>query len=455
MYRHSQCSLIRIIVFVLLSTLLLTYSQSTFGANANLFVSAENSQFDNYFGGPMVIEVVINDPDIKDTDELKGEPDVTVNGKILRMVQATDGLWYAYFADRTQAQLADQTVVDAGLGGNANAGFGLDFGTFCDDDSGPDVIGVDMGDSNGFSVAGTVADGTQGTTPFAPCSAPATVGPGNNVVRESKEPILLNNGLNNGQIGINIDAWPIIQLFDLNPTGNVVIQYFKGGNPQTVTLTFDTLDNKLDANLDRDIYPRSTAIHATLTDQAMNIDPTDEDSWTFDTLAGTVYYQLFDESGRNVGACFGTGNVDPGTGDCTNGGIISNRVADISGNLQSFLFEDGGLLFTEIDAQGTGTPVIGFQDNADQQFEAFDANSDGIADVPGFTQPVTIVELGPNSGVFASYDELDVSNMVITDDAQRGTSATITWDDTGYSIVVDFSYANIDIQTDRRCMEFG
>jgi hypothetical protein len=49
-------------------------------ANANLFVSAENSQFQNYFSGPMVIEVVVIDSDIKDTDEAKGEPDVTVNG---------------------------------------------------------------------------------------------------------------------------------------------------------------------------------------------------------------------------------------------------------------------------------------------------------------------------------------------------------------------------------------
>ena len=29
-------------------------------ANANLFVSAENSQFDNYMSGPQVIEVVSN-----------------------------------------------------------------------------------------------------------------------------------------------------------------------------------------------------------------------------------------------------------------------------------------------------------------------------------------------------------------------------------------------------------
>jgi hypothetical protein len=57
-----------------------------------------------------------------------------------------------------------------------------------------------------------------------------------------------------------------------------------------------------------------------------------------------------------------------------------------------------------------------------------------------------LVELGPNSGVFANYDELDTSNIVVTNNAARGTSATVTWDDTGYSAVVDFDYAAIDIQ---------
>ena len=70
------------------------------GANANLFVSAESSQFQNYFTGPQVIEVVVIDSDIKDTNVGKGEPDVTVNGNKLRMIQATDGNWYGYFADQ-------------------------------------------------------------------------------------------------------------------------------------------------------------------------------------------------------------------------------------------------------------------------------------------------------------------------------------------------------------------
>jgi len=54
-------------------------------SNPNLFVSAENSQFDNHFSGSMVIEVVVIDPNLSDTDEGKGEPDVTINGKVLRM----------------------------------------------------------------------------------------------------------------------------------------------------------------------------------------------------------------------------------------------------------------------------------------------------------------------------------------------------------------------------------
>ena len=77
--------------------------------NANLFVSAENSFSSNTFTGPMVIEVIVNDDNIRTLDDAHGEPDVTVNGDKIRMLQATDGSWYGYFADRLQAQSADAT----------------------------------------------------------------------------------------------------------------------------------------------------------------------------------------------------------------------------------------------------------------------------------------------------------------------------------------------------------
>ena len=90
--------------------------------NSDLFVSAENPNFENHFSGSMIVEVVIRDPNLKDTGEGKGEPDVTLNGNSLRMVQATDGNWYAYFAHVDKAKIADSTV---GLEGH-----GLDLAFF-------------------------------------------------------------------------------------------------------------------------------------------------------------------------------------------------------------------------------------------------------------------------------------------------------------------------------------
>ena len=97
-----------------------------YAATENLFVSAENSLFDNHFEGSMVIEVVVNDPDLNDLDDAIGEPDVTINGADLRMVQATDGKWYAYFANLNKAKTADQIVLDVA----GAAGESLDFGVF-------------------------------------------------------------------------------------------------------------------------------------------------------------------------------------------------------------------------------------------------------------------------------------------------------------------------------------
>ncbi|MFZ0185140.1 MAG: hypothetical protein WAL88_09965, partial [Nitrosotalea sp.] len=52
----------------------------------NLFVSAENSLFNNYFSGPMVVEVMVTEAS-NQLDQALGEPNVSVAGKRLRMVQ--------------------------------------------------------------------------------------------------------------------------------------------------------------------------------------------------------------------------------------------------------------------------------------------------------------------------------------------------------------------------------
>ena len=163
-------------------------------SNPNLFVSAENSQFDNHFSGSMVIEVVVKDPDISDTGEGKGEPNVTINGSLLRMVQTTDGNWYAYFANVDKAKIADSTV---GL-----AGEGLDFGVFCSRDTSSSVFGITISQTDGIAVpqSAGLGDFTNGASSFTPCTGSPTGSQNlNNVVRKAKT-INTNPNVSTGQI---------------------------------------------------------------------------------------------------------------------------------------------------------------------------------------------------------------------------------------------------------------
>ena len=319
--------------------------------NANLFVSAESSLFKNTFGGPMVVEIVINDPALTDTDENKGEPDVTVNGKDVRMAQASDGLWYAYVADRTQAQTADQIGVTAGT-----PGVGLDFGTFCAAtgttiDGGLTAATTTFTETVGIAISGDATGGSQGTAEnplvtACTASAPDTPGTDNvNVVREEKalntNPVQTNGF---GQLDLDSDAWPFIQLYDFNPTGNVEIKYNKGGGVQTTTLTFDTLDTYSKITLDRSKYTTGSEVHAVLTDGQLNIDPTDEDSWTFATLptATQTHYQIFDENGASTAA--------------------TATSPDVSGTLIAMMFEDNGIVKLNGNTQG-GASIVDLDTN--------------------------------------------------------------------------------------------
>ena len=45
------------------------------------------------------------------------------------MVQGSDGQWYAYFANVDLAKIADQIVLEQGVGAEGQS---LDFGVFCE-----------------------------------------------------------------------------------------------------------------------------------------------------------------------------------------------------------------------------------------------------------------------------------------------------------------------------------
>jgi hypothetical protein len=262
-----------------------------------------------------------------------------------------------------------------------------------------------------------------------------------NVIRENKTAntnTATGNGL--GQIGATVNSWPFIQLYDLNPTGSVVINYNKGGGTQSTTLTFDTVDQFANLESDRTVFPTGAQVHLTLTDVQLNIDPTDEDSWTFGTLASnsTVVYQAFNENGDREA-------------DGTDG---AKDLASVLGSAD-FMFEDNGILKINLDAQGTGTEVLRIVDNGDSVTNGTSTslaskvrtgNSTYTGSFLGGSQPVTFTELSSNSGLFANYDESDKSNIIISTDANRGVSASVDYNETPKTVLVGFGFGNIDIQ---------
>ncbi|MEO9307903.1 MAG: hypothetical protein ABI342_06310, partial [Nitrososphaera sp.] len=178
-------------------------------SNANLFVSAENSQWNNYFAGPQVIQVIVADPDINRLDQAYGEPVVTVNGKRLRMAQATDGNWYAYFADSKQAQMAGSTSIVAKKG--------LNFGTFC---PAVTVGGVSFSETKGIAIANSGGlPGSQNPS-SATISGSSCTPSGSSVEHVVRENKTLNSnapGGKYGQIGFtSSEMWPVIQLYDFS-----------------------------------------------------------------------------------------------------------------------------------------------------------------------------------------------------------------------------------------------
>ena len=358
------------------------------GETANLYVSATK------FGGPMILEVIVRDPNLSDTDEDESEPDVTFDGNDLRMVQASDGYWYAYVAHEASVKTVD----------SFNANGSLDFGTYCDADTSKQLF------DNGKVAGATFVNGND-------CDAPE-LDRNVNVLKSVKT----LNEYPEDEYGNtdfpNPSYWPFIQLFDFSDDATIKVVYNGGGSNQEVRLQYeDSMDDDASYSLDRSSYPHGAEVHLTINDNQLNIDPTDEDIWTFNTNATDLatYYYVFDESGANATT---TSPIE---------------VVDYLSTLQQASFGDNGFLIIDPSPNSIGNDIIKFKDNSDQKTETL---SDGHALVGPI---VTVQETAPNSGVFSSTDNAHQSVMVTTsDEALRDLDFTIDYNDTTENRIVTF-----------------
>ncbi len=399
--------------------------------NSNLFVSAENSQFNNYFAGPQVIQVVIADPDINRLDQSYGEPVVTVNGKRLRMAQGTDGNWYAYFADRNQAIAAGNTAQLSGKG--------LNFGGFCSPTGAfTPKAGVSFADTKGFTLArggygstshlnGTITSG--GLPACTATTTGLTTTQMEHVVRQNKT--LNTNSLGFGAGANYVNTWPIIQLYDFSAIPTVVtVDYQKNGGDQIVNLTFDRIPQGLiTTTLDRNAYPQNSQVFVQVNDPQLNVDPTEDDSWTWGTNANnnTLYYEAFTRNGA-------------ADADGTAG------MQNLVGNLTTLMFNHNGKLTFNPSAQGVR--VADFQANGKIIYtgtQRGDPTTVRTSSIGLGSQPLTLIESGGvNTGVFVNWDGGKKSEIITVDSPTiRGQSAVVRYNDISSSIVGGFTFASL------------
>ena len=218
-------------------------------ANQLLFVSAENAAFANTFGGGQIVEIIVQDANIADTEVKESSPTVEINGDAVIMAQGDDGYWYAYVASGAGVDL---------LAGDGDR-YGYDFGTH---------------------VATSAANGDYSNSGASSIWHTALVIGG--------EPALsAYTGADTGQVGLaNSNEWPFVQVYDLT-AGAAEIVLEKSGADESVLLDYSSMEDFASISVDRSSAPPGSEVHLTITDYQLNIDPTSTGTLTFG-IAGKV-----------------------------------------------------------------------------------------------------------------------------------------------------------------------
>src|SRR5437879_5133677 len=185
------------LIVLITSTPVSVINVNAYSDHPDLFVSAENSLFENHFSGAMVVEVVVRDSNSQLNQQL-GEPTVTLNGITLRMVQGSSGAWYAFFANVDKAKQADQ------ISSTGTAGQNLDFGVFCDRSTDPSVLGVSFSQTDGVAIPNNgISGATQGTASFTACTGTLGAPISQMSVIRNPPSLNMNSGVRTSKIGIN------------------------------------------------------------------------------------------------------------------------------------------------------------------------------------------------------------------------------------------------------------
>ena len=334
--------------------------------------------------GGAILEIVVDDPDKRALDTTQSQPLVDVNGSIFpAMVQATNGMWYAYIADLSQVT-ANEGISAIGWDyGNKSCTLGLGGAATATTLGTAAATGITpyVELSYGAAATYTAATATQCLASITSTAAPANVKGApldvNKLNGQERDEINMlqnlpqpnsNSALNSnnqGNAGMTANAtdgsfssWPLIQTWELDGTSTVC---YAG---QCIDVDRSTTDDDIAISVNKTTVTDNDHIILEISDMGLNLDPTYPDEWTFATT----------ETGGSETTTW-RGNMTD-----THGG----NTALTRANLKTAGFSEGGFLsITEAEAT-LGNPT--------------DAQ-------------ITVYETGPNTGVFTTLMVNDTSDL--------------------------------------------
>ena len=252
-----------------------------------------------YIQGAAILEVVVNDPDVSATDiDIANGPTVTIGGTEFITNQGSNGKWYVYAVDLSQSKALDADGKGMEFGIQCTTGLGVRHGPneSTQTEGTANIIGNESYDvwAEALATSGTTAskgggcldinnmigtlDDNAGTTSRQTLSASVLQG----------APSLSNwNGaagnattVDMGQRGHSLNAtgygsWPYILAFEFDSDN--LVEY----GSAAINVEYGDTNDYTDISIVNNSPSDETHVYLTITDPALNIDPTSADAWEF------------------------------------------------------------------------------------------------------------------------------------------------------------------------------
>ena len=378
-----------------------------------------------YIQGAAILEVVVNDPNYSDVDnDIANGPTIEIEGTEYITNQANNGKWYVYAVDQSQSVLLDADSNGFEFGMQCSSGLGVETGT---NEAGTGETGVaniigdttytiwaeaierahtgatdgNAGECLDINNMKTTLDDTAGTTSRQLLSA---------AVLQNAPSLSNHNGesgnsttVDLGQRGHSLNqsgygSWPYILAFDF-VSGDNEVSY----GSDSIIVEYGNTADEAAIEVINNSPSDETHIYLTITDPALNIDPTTSDKWIFNLASpDSSDHQIF----------FANNLTD--TGSWKNNQEISlAEMGDMgcSGNCRL--------------ANSTGSAA---------------AIVDGLRNV-------IMVEDDVNSGVFESWASNGTSQLVTIDEVGADKKVVFTYGGNSADMIITYNDATLEFTT--------